>query len=251
MNLDLFDADIMLGMPSVPPDRETGFFADEEDITREMSRFSISRAVVRHVHGREYSPVYGNRKLDSIQSESIEKCYTVLPPYTEEMGSENDIVERITSGGARFVTFFPMTHHYFFSTHTCGSLLGLLAEAEIIVLIDNSEVDYERLYEICSSLPEIHIIVLGIDYRDNREVYLLLRETDNIYIGTSRFCGKGFIEDVAGKFGPQRLVFSSAMPLCSPGGPIASLVYADICPDSKKMIAGNTMRFMLGEIHES
>jgi len=251
MDLDIFDLDIMLGIPAVPLDSENGYFESEDEIAGEMDRFAISRCAVRHIYGKEYSPLRGNERLDTLDPARIEKCYTLLPQYTGEMGNEDDILEYLKKRGVKFVAFYPLTHNYSFSAHTCGPLLGLLAETDIIVLIEKNEIEYEQVYEICRHLPELNLVILGIAYRDNREIYPLLTEVENVYIGISRFCGKGFIEDTVNRFGPQRLVFSSGMPVYTPGGPITSLVYSDISEDSKRMIAGNNIRSMLGEIDES
>lgn len=251
MDLDIFDVDIVLGTPSVPLDSENGYFASEGEIVDEMDRFSISRCAVRHIYGKEYSPLRSNEKLDALDPEHLKKCYTLLPQYTGEMGTEDEIMEYLGKGDVQFVTFYPITHNYPFSAHTLGPLLGLLAESDMIVLIEKDEIEYERMYEICRHLPELNLIILGIAYRDNREIYPLLTEVENVHIGISRFCGMGFIEDVVRRFGPQRLVFSSGMPVYTSGGPLTSLIYADISDDSKRMIAGNNIRSMLGEIDES
>jgi hypothetical protein len=251
MELPLVDVDIALGTPAVPQDAENGYFRTEGEVLAAMDRFGISRGVVRHVFSREYAPGPGNELLDRMESRRLLKCYTLLPAHTGEMGPEDKLVEHLAYRMVRFVTFYPETHHYHFTTHTCGGLLGRLADAEIVVLLDKEQVDYERMYEICRHIPELHLVLTGVAYRDNRDIYPLLADVDNVYIATARFCGMGFIEDMVNRFGPQRLVFSSGMPIYSPGGPITALAYAAIPDDAKRMIAGNNLLSLLGAIDES
>ncbi|MFC1582482.1 hypothetical protein ACFL4W_02970 [Planctomycetota bacterium] len=252
MELDLLDINIALGTPAVPQDSENGFFRAEEEILAEMARFEIQRGVVRHVFGKEYTPVAGNQQLAGLESKALMRCDALLPHYTGEMGSFNDeeIIEKLQYQLVKFVTFYPETHKYHFSSHTCGALLHGLSEAGMVVLMEKDEIEYERVHEICTHIPELHLILMNIAYRDNRDIYPLLEETENLCIGISRFCGKDFIEDVSRKFGPERLVFGSNMPIYTAGGPLTSLVYADISEDAKRMIAGNNVRSMLGEIDE-
>jgi len=250
MHLDVFDANIVFGRFSVLPAYGV-CFTEEEELLAAMSRFSISRGIVRHAYGRDYHPAAGNERLAGLRSDRVEKCFALLPHYTGEMGSAEEIVDHLKSRMIRFVTFYPATHNYFFSSHTCGALLGLLAEEEIVILLEQEEVEYERVYEVCRHIPELHVVLLGAAYRDNRYIYPLLEEVENVYVGLSRFCGAGFIEDVVKRFGPHRLVFGSNLPLYSPGGPLTALLYADISEDAKRMIAGNNLRSLLGEIDES
>ena len=251
MDLDLFDIDITVGTPAVPLDGSNGFFCSEDELLSEMDRFRIKQGVIRHVAGKEYSHSFGNSELEKFSSERLHKCMTLLPHHTGEVESGVRLINELADRNIRFVTLYPHSHHYNLSSHICGRLLQALAEAGIILLIEKNEVDYESIYDICSHIPELNVIILGAAYRQCRTLYPMFEYVDNVSVALSRFCGKEFIEDVVDKFGPERLIFSGSMPVYNPAAPLMSLVHADVSDDVKEMIAGGNILSMLGEIDES
>ncbi len=251
MDLDIFDIDVTLGTPAVPLDDSNGFFCSEQEILKEFDRFSIRQGAVRHIAGKEYSPVYGNAELEKLTSNRLEKCVTLLPQQTGEMKSGTILTRELSENRTRFAAVYPHTHHFHLSPHICGSLFHLLAEAGVTLLIEKNEIAYENIYEVCTEIPELHVIILGAAYRQGRTLYPLLEYLDNVSIALSGFCGKDFIEDVVDRFGPERLVFSSGLPVFNPASPLMALAYADISEDAKKMIAGDNIRSLMGGIDES
>ena len=89
-------------------------------------------------------------------------------------------------------------------------------------------------------------MLTGVPFRFSRQVYALLAETSNVYIETSAFQLHGGIEDVCARFGARRLLFGSAAPHFDPAPSVMAIRYAGISQEEKTMIAGGTLRALLG-----
>ena len=54
------------------------------------------------------------------------------------------------------------------------------------------------------------------------------------------------MEEIAGRFGHERLLFGTGMPVYDPGGPLGLLMGAQISQDQRADMAGNSLRRLLG-----
>jgi predicted TIM-barrel fold metal-dependent hydrolase len=172
-------------------------------------------------------------------------CLVPLPHATQELPSPAalalDLQQR--HGAARL---YPRAHSYSLGDWCAGELLEDLAEFRIPVLIELAQLEWDELARLLAAYPGLPIILLATSYRVNRFLYPLWEKFDNLYLETATYQIMRGIEDVCRRFGPERLVFGTGLPLLDAGGPIAQITYAELPEEHKKLIAGGTLARLLG-----
>ena len=239
----VFDANCAVGpWPTDKPRYETvvGLLA-------EMERLGIQRALVSHTLSRTYDPVQGNRILmqEIAGQESLLPCWTLLPPACGEMGSPGELMEEMAQAGVRAVRLYPREHSYSLAEWQCGELFEALAERHYLVLLDLAQGSWEEIERICNTYPDLALLVTWVGYRQLRPLFALLRRNDNLYCDLSNLSTYLGIEEILDRFGSERLVFGTGLPIADPGGPIARLSYTDAPPAALDAIAhGNLGRLL-------
>ena len=75
-----------------------------------------------------------------------------------------------------------------------------------------------------------------------------MKACPNIFLEISNYSAQGLIEYTVNALGPERLVFGTFAPANDPLVPLGLLLQADISPEAKRAIAGNTMRRIVSEV---
>ena len=76
----------------------------------------------------------------------------------------------------------------------------------------------------------------------------LMARYPHFAVDTSRYELDGGIEDVCRAYGPERLLFGSNFPETPMGGPMLTLLHAEISDDDRALIAGGNLRRILEEV---
>ena len=70
----------------------------------------------------------------------------------------------------------------------------------------------------------------------------------NFYIDTARYELAGGIESLCDTYGPERLLFSSGFPRSNVGGPLLTLMHANIKDTEREAIASGNLDRLLGGV---
>jgi len=247
--LGFCDAGIWLGPP-------VGFpLAEElkpEQLQRAMRRGFACGGLVSHWRGKTVSPQDGNLALEAVRPQLPLDTYvawTALPLYPVEPGplpGLGSLPEHV-----RGVRIFPRSHGYPLADWMLGSLCEWLVGHCVPLFVWHVELDWPSLRALARSFPGLSIVVETQTQKilyHSRPLFALMRECSNVLVETSNFVGAGFLEYAVGQFGAQRLIFGSFQPMNDPLVSLGMILDADISEAEKAMIAGATLRALMGKV---
>jgi len=239
-----FDCNCTVGRRSTPrPENDLS----PEEILAELEYAGVSDALTIHAHAREYDPRIGNDRISEIAAQHPEfvPCYVALPHHTGELPGGDALLRYLADGGARAVRLFPKDHNYGLGETWCGELFSTLEEAGVPVLVAVEQTDWREVGEILAAHPGLKLLLLRVGYRINRWVYPLLEKYPGLRLEPALYPLHGGIDAVVEKFGAERLVFGTGLPLWDAGASIAQIHYAGVDPASRRRIAGENLQEML------
>jgi predicted TIM-barrel fold metal-dependent hydrolase len=244
--MDFFDCNCMVGRFGRP---QSGQFWEAAALEQELERCGIGRALVFHALSKELDPATGNAALarELAGRERLAPCWVVMPHHTGELPPPAELCDAAAAQGVAAVRLFPRTHGYSLAPWCAGELLAALAGRRVPVLLDHDETTWEEVNAVCEAHPDLPLILLRVNYRAHRSLYPLLARHVNLHLEIGLFAAHDGLADCARRFGAGRLLFGSALPHFTPGGPIAAIAYADLPETDKALIAGGNLRRLLGE----
>jgi len=243
-SIRFFDCNMRVGRAGVVRPEH---ILDVPGLLDEMDYLGVERALVYHAWAPEWDAPGGNRKLleELGECSRLHPCLVPLPHATQETDSPAALAAELKrrNGAARL---YPKAHSYMLSDWTCGPLLTALADYQIPVLFELAQIEWDQLAHIVQTYSALPVILLATSYRIDRYLYPLWEQCDNLYLEIATYQIMRGIEAVSRRFGPERLVFGTGLPLIDGGGPIAQVMYAELPEASKQLIAGDTLAKLLG-----
>lgn len=247
--LQYFDCNSSFGMRGIV---EPGSFHKAGDLAERMRHCGIKKALVYHSMAREYNPAVGNGMLmkEIIDYPSFYPLWVVMPHHTGEFPEPEELRRQMKEKNVRAVRMFPAPseHCYSLARWNCGELLSMLEACSVPLFIGLTQLDWERLHELCADYPGLKIVATELGYSVDRDLYPLLKEFENFAIETSGYKVHNGIEEICGRFGAHRLIFGSRMPEYSGGSAVSMITYARINEEEKRMIAGGNLEKLLGGV---
>lgn len=247
--LAYFDCNCSFGRRSVV---DPGSFYKIDELARKMKYYGIKKALVYHSLAREYSPAVGNKMLmDEIKEyELFCPLWAVMPHHTGEFPEPGILAKQMSQNNVKAVRVFPGPDDQYFSLESwnCGELFNMLQERKVPLFIGLNQLSWNGLHNLCSTYPDMKIILTDLNYSADRNLYPLLKKFENLMIETTGYkvhCG---IEEICLRFGAHRLIFGSRMPEYSGGSAVSMINYARISEKEKKMIAGENLMRLLGGV---
>jgi len=242
--LRFFDCNARIGRCSTP---RPEWFLDASGLLAEMDRAGIERTLVHHAWSVEWDPREGNAALlrEIGAEDRLYPCFAGLPPATQELPPPREFARQVRDlHGA--VRFFPVQHNYALSEASVGHLLDALSFERVPVLIDIGQTNWRDVGEVLAHHPALNLVVLNAYYRMDRHLYPLWERFGNLCLDCGSYGVHQGIEAVCARFGAERLLFGTDLPVHEVGGPMALVTYAPISDDEKQRIAGGNLRRMLG-----
>ncbi|OGG50324.1 MAG: hypothetical protein A3F84_06665 [Candidatus Handelsmanbacteria bacterium RIFCSPLOWO2_12_FULL_64_10] len=245
--IPFLDANCMIGR-RVAPRPETNLTV--EQMVEEMARLGIGRALATHAYAKEYDPKTGNERATEagLKHPALVPCYVLLPEHTGEMPGGDALIRYLADGGARAARLYPKEHSYGLSETWCGGLFGALAEAGVPALVDFDQTSWPELDGVLDAHPRLNLIVVRTGYRIDRWVYPMLKRHRGLYLETENYVPHGAIEAITERFGAERLVFGSGMPVWDAGGAMSHVLYAAVDEGAKRKIAGENLEGLLWKL---
>jgi len=247
----LFDCNVLLGH------RRAGgahSFVTAEELVRELDRVGIEEALVCHADAVECEPELGNcALLEMVRGQArLHPAWVCAPETPEADGGGERFVAHMLEAGVRLVRLFPTDFAHKLRPWTCADLLGACAERQVPVMVDFSSghwmqpaADWDGVHAVCARRPELPFILAHANIGSPRDLYPLLALHPRLYVETSYFLPQGGLEYVAGRFGAQRLLFGSAMPVYDAGGPLAMLAASALGQRQRVQVGGANLRELL------
>jgi predicted TIM-barrel fold metal-dependent hydrolase len=230
------------------------------DLLFEMDRLGIAEALVYHSAARWYSPAEGNAALlqEVGGNPRLHPCWVIVPHHAGEMPSPPELVKQMLDAGVRAARVFPEEHFFFLEPWCFGDTLAALAEARIPLLVDWGKRHWSEalrgwpaIQQVCEAFPELPLVVLREGIAVDRFVGALIERHPGLFLETSYYMGHRALETFVGRFGPERLLFGTSMPLYDPSEPIGMLLTSGLSEDAARSIAGGNLRRILNAVTPS
>jgi predicted TIM-barrel fold metal-dependent hydrolase len=218
-----------------------------DEIVAAYAYAGVDQVLATHADAKEYDPQIGNEELSGLCADQplFQPCYVVQPQWTGEMPGGDALVAYLRDGGARGVRLFPKEHSYGLGERWCGPLFSTLAEAGIPLFIDLDQTSWPEIDGILTAHPQLNLVVLRAGYRSDRWVYPLLEAHQGLKLESSNYLPHLGIEVLTERFGPDRLVFGTGMPLWDIGAAISHVMYAAISEEARMQIASASLQSIL------
>jgi predicted TIM-barrel fold metal-dependent hydrolase len=251
----LFDANCMLGRRTIPAGLDGPM--TPETLLAEMDRLGIAEALVYHAMAVDGHPADGNERLlrEVAPYPRLHPCWVLLP-NSGEMPPPADLVAQMRASGGRAARLFPTRHRFDVSETNLGDLLAALEEARLPLFVDyevshwgEPKTDWRTLDELCDRYPRLPFIVVGESLMVPRRLFPFWPRHDNLYLETSYYQVHQGLSEIARRFGPQRLLFGTGLPLRAPGPPLARLAFDFLSDSERAMIGGENLRGLLAQAH--
>jgi len=239
------DCNTRIGRWSAPRPEQ---FTDTHDLLAAWDRVGVEGGLAHHAWAWEWSPERGNAiLLEEIASHNrIRPCFVALPHGTREIAPVLEFARTVRQARGA-VRIFPAKHAWSTQEWCAGALFDALQTAQVPLLVDIREADWEAIAGIVAAHPRLPVIVLETFYRIDRMVYPLMERHRNLHLEANTYGAFMGIEGIVERFGAERLVFGTAMPEFEAGGPMALVSYAEIRDEDKAKIAGGNLLRLLGE----
>jgi predicted TIM-barrel fold metal-dependent hydrolase len=240
-----------------PKDIETPY--ETEVLLEEMEWCGIHGALIAHGVGKEYDPMYGNRKLmhELKKSPRLYGVWAVMPSHTGEMPPPKDLIQEMRDNGIRAAKMYPRTHHYFFNEDTCGELLTEMEKHEILLLVEGGHMYAPDILEASNQVllsdldamlarhPSLRLLLQGARWEATRYLHTLMAKHKNLYLEFSANQANRALEVFAGWFGAARLLFGTGALDKAPGAAKAFVDYCTLSEEEKQNIAGRNLARLL------
>lgn len=212
-----------------------------------MDRYDIGRCLAYHLGDVESGVVCDATRVRAFCDGSARCLPTipVVPPATGEGPAPEELVAGLRAQGVAAVRVFPRAHGFDFVPWSMGPLLEVLQEHRIPVIHHSGDLnehawdlrpDWEDLHSTARAFPDLPIIVLWIGMQQNRRLFPLLARCPNIITDLSNVSFQ-YVEDVFGRFGPNRLVLASHHPYEDPGIYTTQISYAGLSDAERDNLA--------------
>ena len=101
---------------------------------------------------------------------------------------------------------------------------------------------------MCRQYPDVPFILLRHGDRRTHTIFPILRQLNNVYFEIGTMCDYVEIEQIVSRFGSERLLFGSGLPMFEPSGPLGMVHYALISQEDRENIAHRNFERLEGDI---
>jgi hypothetical protein len=223
----------------------------------QMKYIGIAKALSYGSSAKEDSAKIGNDALIKEISTfpELHSCWVLKPSYVEEMDEPKALVERMLEAGVLAGRMFPTPedYGYFLAEWSMGGLLREMEAHRIPLFIDLSlfqedDPDWRAIDDLCELHPDLPVVLGETRSYDNKLFYPFMRTHRNFHLELSSYYVHRGIEDICERFGADRLIFGSGMPLSPPGEIMAMVTQALIGPEERALVAGGNLENLLKNV---
>jgi hypothetical protein len=211
------------------------------DLLAEMDRFGIETALVSHFMTEEYDITRGNASLANEVNARLIPVWAASPEpeHIQFLADRKAVAARLAFAAER--------NNFSSAPWCCGELCDFLQQHSIVTLIARDDIEWNALAVLLENFPRLCVILLQCGYRVDRMLPQLLRRFPNLYFDISNYVAHRQLEHHVERWGAERAIFGSRLPLFTPGTPLAVLASARIPDQAKLAIAGGNLRRLLRE----
>jgi len=245
--LEFFDCEVIFGNPGF---KREGSPITKEEILARFERYGIDRAMMRYEYSATGIPRVGNMELlDKIREDkNLLPVWYALPHYTGDFPAPDELIRQMKEHNVRMLAL--VGGNWTVGEWTCGELFSAMEAHKIPLFLPLNRLanGFAGLYDILCNHPKLRVIVTAVRYTCLRDLYPLLALFPELRVCTSTLRTQMGIEEVAEKFGADRLIFGSGMPGISGASSVALITYCKLDEARKQMIAAGNLDKLLKEV---
>jgi hypothetical protein len=224
---------------------------DACELLEEMDFCGVSESYIYHQIMIDVGPCYGNQLAVQEAAASpnrLHATWTILPPITGEIDQPEAFILRMKDSNVCALRAYPQQNRYFLDRVTMGELLDVMCERNIPLYLSPSE-QWEYIYSALREFPKLTVILTNYGlWGSERFIFPLVRAYENFYVDTSDYQLLAGIENFVRKFGSERLLFGSNLPMDTIGGPLTTLLGSGIAKDDIENILHKNMERLIGRV---
>jgi len=254
--VEFFDANCMIGRYNV---FRQGSFYTKKRLLEEMEYYGISEALIFHAVSMENSPQLGNRLTlqESLGTPSLHPVWSLLPAMPRETSPPDVMIQEMEKFNVRVARLFPLQFHFDLDGWCLAEVLQILSDHSIPVIIDYFDsgmphadrTDWRSVVDVCQRYPDLPVIVTEFRFRTNRRLYQAMDKCPNLHIELSALWLFRAVESICRRFGAERLLFGTRLPIRDPSCALGMVNYAMISEEEKAMVASGNLRKLMGAVH--
>jgi len=189
-------------------------------------------------------------------STRLHPTVSIVPPATGEQAAPEALVGFCLAHGIRAVRAWPVAHNFTFDRYTMGRLLAELERHRMPVIVSAMNVQdhpwlhtppWRDIRDAALAFPRLPILVHYTGMLQGRSLFPLLETCPNVHADLTCVSFQ-YVEEVAARFGSERLVFASHFPQEDPGYYACWLNYCGLNEAAKRSVAGDNIRRLLEDI---
>jgi len=251
-SIEFFDSNCMIGRYNA---FRQGSFYSKERLIQEMRYYGISEALVFHAVSMESSPRIGNKLIveETLDNSFLHPSWSFLPPATGETDPPKSLVEGMRKHEIKVLRIFPSQYHFDLDDWCLGESLRIFSELRIPIIVDYAEsfmsrvdlTDWSSLVNICKMYPDLPVVVTEFRFRTNRRLYQALESCPNLHVELSALWLFRSVEDICRRFGAERILFGTRLPIRDPSCALGMVNYAMVSEEEKQMVASKNLRKLM------
>ena len=252
LSYSFFDSNVLLGplrrQPAAAP-------RDVPGLLTALDGHGIDKALVTHTYAKWHEPASGNARLmqEIAGQPRLEPCWVVLPAATGEVGPEAEQVDQLLAAGVRVARLCAAAHRLSLEPWEIEPLVAALAARRVPLLLDfdlnhwseTKPQRYRFAHWAGREYPDMPLVLLREPGTELRTLLPLLDVCPNLFIETSYMQAHHGIRLLVERYGAQRLLFGTGLPVWDPGLPITGLTYAGLAPADLATVAGGALRRLM------
>ena len=220
------------------------------DILTLMDHFGIERSLVHSNFAADGgADARGN---DFVLTECEKSKGRLLPAFVVRPNPHKDDLQFVDylalmrKHGSRAIWIVPRGQSLW--TWLYGEIMSECSRRKIPVFLHRDTTTPDAIYDLCTSFPNLRLIIAGVSYGEDWWLYPLLRKFKEVRVSTGHFYIPSYNPmRFLQHFQATRLIFGSGMPFFSPGGMITHITYADISQRDKELIFFRNMDNLIEE----
>jgi hypothetical protein len=246
----LFDSNVFLGPI---PLRHDDTPDDVPRLLAVMDGNGISRALVTHGLAKWQHPAIGNRLVieETKGVDRLAPCWVVMPSIAGEMPPEREQVAQLLDSGARAARLCTGINRLTLEPWELDTLLEALAERRVPLFLDSNIRHWSEprpwafIEWACRTYPTLPLVLLREPPANFRTLFTLMERYPNLYLETSYMQGHDAIALIAGRWGAERLIFGTGLPVWDPGMAITGLTYASFSVEERDTVAAGSLQRLI------
>lgn len=224
-----------------------------EELTAQMKAAGVDAAVVyKKEQINSLSPKDGNIDLSKSITEypNLFGLWMVVPKYTNEIPQPEIIADQMKADRIIGFKYAPGANRFVPRAFAIKDYIDVMIECSIPMFVNSKDgTSLSDMADILEKYPELMMVIAYADvWPNDRFLRPFIGEYKNVYLDLTYCITAGGIESFTSEFGADRLLFGSGFPNSYLGANMLMIKHADISHEEKELIAGSSLKRIIGGI---